>query len=203
MKRYRGLSWISTKGLVLRPQNVGKCEGIELVLGPEVALGLPVGIDCQNQGMWENLIVKVKAKLKMWEPRDLSYEGKINIIKSIGLSSVQYAMQMQTVDFQYLKELDKLLWNFLLSGKVHRVAKNICIQPKLSGGLGMVDIHTAIKVKRIQWIIRLLKADEMESWTWLQLKYIKSLIIALIYNVLFYRQVTPENLWRQQYSKIL
>ena len=50
------------KGLVLRPQNVGKCEGIELVLGPEVALGMPVGKDCQNQGMWENLIVKVKAK---------------------------------------------------------------------------------------------------------------------------------------------
>ena len=37
----------------------------------------------------------------MWELRDLSYEGKINIIKSIGLSSVHYAMQMQTVDFQY------------------------------------------------------------------------------------------------------
>ena len=163
-----------TKCLVLRPQNVGKCEGIELVLGPEVALGVPVGKDCQNQRMWENLIVKVEAKLKMWEPRDLSYEGKINIIKSIGLSSVQYAMQMQTVDFQYLKELDKLLWNFLWSGKVHRVAKNICIQPKRSGGLGMVDIHTIIKVKRIQWIIRLLKADEMESWTWLPLKYIKS-----------------------------
>ena len=83
-------------------------------------------------------------------------------------------MQKQTVDFQYLKELDKLLWNFLWSGKAHRVAKNICIQPKLSGGLGMVDIHTVIKVKRIQWIIRLLKADEMESWTWLSLKYMKS-----------------------------
>ena len=124
--------------------------------------------------MWENLIVKVKAKLKMWEPRDLSYKGKINIIKFIRLSSVQYAMQMQIVDFQYLKELDKLLWNFLWSGKVHCVAKNICIQPKLYGGLGMVDIHTIIKVKRIQWIIRLLKADEMESWTWLPLKYIKS-----------------------------
>ena len=84
--------------------------------------------------MWENLIIKVKAKLKMWEPRNLSYEGKINIIKSIGLSSVQYAMQMQTVDFQYLKELDKLFWNFLWSVRVYRVAKNICVQPKLSGG---------------------------------------------------------------------
>ena len=32
-----------TKDLVLRPQNVGKCEGIELILGPEIALGVPVG----------------------------------------------------------------------------------------------------------------------------------------------------------------
>ena len=38
----------------------------------------------------------------------------------------------------------------------------------------MVDIHTVINVKRIQWITRLLKADEMESWAWLPLKYIKS-----------------------------
>ena len=34
-----------TKGLVLRPQNVGECEGKELVLGPEVALGVLVGKD--------------------------------------------------------------------------------------------------------------------------------------------------------------
>ena len=98
-----------TKCSVLRPQNVGRCEGIELALGPEVALGVPVGKDCQNQGMWEKFIVKVKAKLKMWEPRDLSYEGKNNIVKFIGLSSVQHAMQLQTVDFKHLKELDKLL----------------------------------------------------------------------------------------------
>ena len=160
-----------TKGLVLRPQNVGECEGIDLVLGPEVALGVPVGKDSQNWRIWES---KVKTKLQIWESRDLSYEGKINIIKSIGLSSVQYAMQMQTVDFHHLKELDKLLWDFLRSGKVHRVSKKICIQPKISGGLGMVDIHTVIKVKRIQWIIRVLKADEMESWAWLPLQYIKS-----------------------------
>ena len=163
-----------TKGLVLRPQNVGECEGIDLVLGPEVALGVPVGNDIKNWRMWENLISKVKTKLQIWESRDLSYEGKINIIKSIGLSSVQYAMQMQTVDSHHLKELDKLLWDFLWSGKVHRVSKKMCIQPKISGGLGMVDIHTVIKVKRIQWIIRLLKANEMESWAWLPLQYIKS-----------------------------
>ena len=98
------------------------------------------------------------------------YEGKISIIKSTGLSSVQYIMQMQTVNFHHLNELDKLLW----SGKVHRVSKNICIQPKIFGGLGMVDIHIIIKVKRTQWIIRLLKADEIESWAWLPLTYMKS-----------------------------
>ena len=94
-----------TKGLLLRPQNVVKCEDVDLVLGPEVTLRAPVGQDCQNWGMWEKLMVKVEAKLDVWEPRDLSYEGKINIIMSNGLSSVQYAMEMQTVYFQYLKEL--------------------------------------------------------------------------------------------------
>ena len=37
-----------TKGLVLRPQNVWECEGIDLVLGPEVALEVPVGKDSRN-----------------------------------------------------------------------------------------------------------------------------------------------------------
>ena len=103
---------------------------------------------------------------------------------------------MQTVDFHYLKELDRLLWQFLWSGKVHRVSKNICIQPKISGGLGMVDIHTVIKEKRIQWIIRLLKADEMESLAWLPIKYIKSFDDLSVYNFLFYRQIIPENWWK-------
>ena len=134
-------------------------------------------------------LVRLKQNSRFGRIDTFGYEGKINIIKSIGLSSIQYAMQMQTVD---LKELDKLLLDFLWSGKVHRVSKNICIQPKISGGLGMVDIHTVINVKRIQWITRLLKADEMESWAWLPLKYIKSFDIRFF---LFYRQIIPENWW--------
>ena len=103
---------------------------------------------------------------------------------------------MQTVDFHYLKELFKSLWDFLWSGKVHRVSKNICIQPKISGGLGMLDIHAVTKVKRIQWITRLLKTDEMESWAWLPLKYIKSFDDLFDIRFLFYRQIIPENWWK-------
>ena len=61
MRRYQGLSWISKKkGLVLRPQNVGECEGIELVLGPEVAYGVPVGKHSQNWRMRKIWLVRLK-----------------------------------------------------------------------------------------------------------------------------------------------
>ena len=43
------------------------------------------------------------------------------------------------------------------------------------GGLGMIDLYTMIKVKRVKWVIRILKADNTENWGMLATKYLECL----------------------------
>ena len=43
------------------------------------------------------------------------------------------------------------------------------------GGLGMIDLHTMVKVKWVKWVIRILKADNTENWGALATKYLECL----------------------------
>ena len=42
-------------------------------------------------------------------------------------------------------------------------------------GLGMIDIHAMVKVKRVKWVVRILKADDTENWGVLATKYLECL----------------------------
>ena len=53
-----------------------------------------------------------------------------------------------------------ILWG----GRTYNIKKEICLLPKHMGVLGMIDLHTVVKVKRVKWVIRILKADNTENW---------------------------------------
>ena len=109
-----------------------------------MALGVPIGKQALENSFWETLICKVQAKLKLWFMRDLSFEEKVQIIKSIGLATVAYTLEMKIINRGHVKKLNKIL--FLWSGKSYNVKKDICILPARAGGLGMIDLSVLIKV---------------------------------------------------------
>ena len=102
----------------------------------------------------------MKTQLQNWGSREVSFQGKVHVIRSLGLSTILYSIEMQTIDMKYVRHLNDILWEFLWSGKKYHVPKEICTFPQTWGGLNMVDLHTLIKVKRIEWILRILKADQ-------------------------------------------
>ena len=169
------LNMSKTKGIVVREENIGKLGDIELVMGPEKVLGVLLGKNVDVSSHWESHLSKLKTQLQNWGSRELSFQGKVHVIRSLGLSTILYSIEMQTIDMKYVRQLNDILWEFLWSGKKYHVPKEICTLPQTWGGLNMVDLHTLIKVKRIKWILRILKADQNENWTILPLQYIKCL----------------------------
>lgn len=153
-----------TVGLIMKQKVLDNtnCE-IKLTMGPEKALGIPVGKNLKCNKFWENLIEKMKKKLNTWKSRDLSFTGKVHIIKSLGVSIILYACDMKSVKDEYIECINKLLYDFLWSGK-RQIPRNICTLPKHMGGIGMIDINTIIKAKRIKWVIRVLKNQKDEAW---------------------------------------
>ena len=165
-----------TKGIVVKRRNMGREEEIDLVMGPEKVLGVLIGKNANMSDYWATLVDKVKTKLSKWEHRDLSFEGKIHVIKSLTLSTLLYALEMQVIEAKYIKDLNDILWEFLWSGKKKcQVSRKVCTLPKDQGGLGMIDLSTLIKVKRIKWVIRILESKKNDHWVSMPMTYFKCL----------------------------
>ena len=118
---------------------------------------------------------KLSKKLNIWTTRDLSLQGKTHIIRCVGISKVLYAIEMKLIDEKCVKQINQVIWKFLCSGKDVKFSRDICHMPRSLGGLGLVDIKILIKVKRINWIIRVLKQVDNQSWSKLIKNYLRCL----------------------------
>lgn len=155
---------IVMKESLVRPCNVDTHE-IRLTTGPEKCLGVVIGKNVDKSEYWENIITKLKNNLQVWKMRNLSLQGKVYLIRSIGISTVLYACEMTYIPEYYIDKIEKLLYEFLWDGKKAKVRKQICTLPQYLGGINMPDIKTIVKVKRIKWIIRFLKSSAEDKWS--------------------------------------
>ena len=92
------------------------------------------------------------------------------LIKSMRLSTILFA-----VNSSHTKMLSSILWQFVWGGRTYNINKEICLLPKHMGGLGMIDLHTMAKVKRVKWVIIILKAVNTKNWGALATKYLECL----------------------------
>ena len=48
-----------------------------------------------------------------WQQRNLSLYGKINIVKTLGISKLIYSASLLPVPDHYIQEINKLIFNFI------------------------------------------------------------------------------------------
>ena len=158
-----------TKALKVKEENTEIYEGITLTSGPEMVLGVPMGK--YDLAFWQKLLKKLETNLNIWMSRDLSFEGKIHVIRSLGISTLIYALEMKNIDNSFINSVMGLLWKFLWSGKRYTVKREICFLPRQLGGLNMIDVYAIIKVKRIKTLVQILKGTTNDTWKILPMKY--------------------------------
>ena len=166
-----------TLGLSLNRRIEKKINGINITLRAERVLGIDLGgrREKTETDFWDKLIEKLGAKLKIWNARTLSLEGKVYIIKSVGIAQLLYALDMKSISDSHKKKINEILWDFLWYGKNPKFSKAICKLPREKGGLGLIDIDTLVKVKRIKWVIRVLKDNDEQNWSKLIENYLRCL----------------------------
>ena len=60
---------------------------------------------------------KIKSCIQIWKTRDLSYVGKVLIIKAVLVSQIGYLVDIKPVPNNVIKEIEFLIWNFLWNNK--------------------------------------------------------------------------------------
>ena len=72
---------------------------------------------------WDTKIDKLQRKLTKWNARQLTFYGKITLIKSIGISQLIYNASCLEVPDYVIKRVDKILYAFLWGSSKEKVKR--------------------------------------------------------------------------------
>ena len=102
-----------TIGLVTNNNNENCRTDFTLTTEPKKVLGVPIGKIKNRDKYWSGIIEKIKNRMLPWQLRNLSLQGKIHIINSVGLSNVYYGCEMVTIEKKHVDECMDLIWKYI------------------------------------------------------------------------------------------
>ena len=138
------------------------------------ALGVYFGYDKKEIETlnWDNKLQAIKRILNKWKYRDLTFQGRILILKTLALSQVVYLISTLIVPSWVINEINKEFYNFIWKGKRDKICRKVLINSYESGGLQMVDFKAFCQAMKAVWAVRLLKKTS-ENWSIIPSKYME------------------------------
>ena len=106
---------------------------------------------------------KLRKSFNFWKMRDLTLHGKVQVIKTLGISRLLYVINLTNPHTALLKQLEQQLFSFLWKGP-EKIPRKTMIGSVAEGGLGMPDIFSIYKAQRINWLRRLLDDEVVHPW---------------------------------------
>ena len=94
-----------------------------------------------NKLNFEEKINNLEKTLNGWKQRKLTLLGRINIVKTLGLSELIYYASVLCIPKHFAKEINKISFNFIWEGKPAKVKRSTIIREKKNGGLKMLDLE--------------------------------------------------------------
>ena len=109
-------------------------------------LGIEIGHDMVKAN-WKARLPKIKGKILKWEERELSFTGKVLIIKAEIFASLTYLAATLPVPKFFLTPLKRTVFQFLWGSQQERIKRNIMHRPLDKGGKAVPDL--AIKLQAL------------------------------------------------------
>ena len=111
---------------------------------------------------YENKLMDVKKILNSWSRRKLTPFGKVTVIKTLAISTLTYLFtNLPDPPDKFLKDLDKMLFDFLWDGKTDKIKRDTIKQQYTEGGLKMIDVRCFVASLKITWLKRLNVRDKI------------------------------------------
>ena len=94
-------------------------------------------------------IRNLEKMLKIWKRRNLTLHGRINIVKTLGLSKLIYSASVLAVPEHFIEKINKLTFNFIWAGKPPNIIRNTIVGEQEDGGLKMCDFKIMEKCSKL------------------------------------------------------
>ena len=135
-------------------------------------LGVCHGYEIENNAIWLDKINKIKNCLQVWKSRDLTYKGKILVLKTFVLSKINFELEMRGIPNNIKNDLQTIMTNFLWNDKKPLVSKKTICQSSRAGGLDMIDINSVIQCMQVKTIYKILNS-KLDHWNAIGKSYLK------------------------------
>ncbi|KAL0289058.1 UNVERIFIED_CONTAM: hypothetical protein Scaly_2713200 [Sesamum calycinum] len=133
-------------------------------------LGIPLTSSRLTMSDCRPLIDKVEARLAGWNHQNLSYAGRLQLIKSVLSTLHMYWASAFILPKGILKILEKKMRRFLWHGSGNaKVAWEQICKPKQEGGLGIRSLMIMNQALMLKQLWRLIQNDGTSIWVeWIQ-----------------------------------
>ena len=101
-----------------------------------------------------------------------------------GLSKLIYNASVLVIPEHFIKETEKLIFDFIWDGKPAKIKKSTIIGEKKQGGLKMIDFNIMNKALKVAWIPRLQTRSDA-SW-----KIIPEAVLEKLGGISFFHNAT-------------
>ena len=106
---------------------------------------------------------KIKNTINLWNSRELSIYGKVNIIKTLLFPKMIYPSSVICTPYEVIKEFNSLIFRFLWNGN-DKVIRHSTYAPYDQGGLKMLDYDSMVKALRLSLLKRIVHPDYVGFW---------------------------------------
>jgi hypothetical protein len=111
---------------------------------------------------FENKIEKLIKQLHWWKARNFTLAGRMLVVKTLGISKFALVSSILHVPEFIIKQINKIIFNFVWKGKTDKIKRKIFIQDYKNGGYKMIDYNNYVKAAKCTWITRYLNVDNMD-----------------------------------------
>jgi len=122
----------------------------------------------------ERTLENFKTTLSIWRARPLTPIGKIQIVKSLGLSKLYYVCSNLGASEAFIKLVKSEVVNFVWNGKKTKNKYKTVIGCYNDGGLKLPDFGSIIKGSLFKWVTRLMN-HTYQYWKVLPLRKLKNI----------------------------
>ena len=120
-------------------------------------LGIPFPTNHQQMSTLNcgEKIKKLRTVINMWSWRNLTYQGKNLLMKSLGISMFLYIGQNIRTEQGMIEEVQSLVLKYIWDNKPAKIRKEVMYQEINKGGINLINVEWMLNALRINWINRL------------------------------------------------
>ena len=94
----------------------------------------------------------------------MSYLGKSLSIKTLGISNLPYLITSFEIPVAVVKEVNKVIFQFLWKGRTELIRRTTCFFPLQKGGLAIPDISTLNRSIKSKWLFQICDPNHTRPW---------------------------------------